>query len=291
MHLIITEKPTYNPRIIDFEMIFPDNVPPRFINAIRRVLIDTMVPAKYLDVAEENIITDDKRIIPEYIKYRLSLVPIHQSIPVGTTFSLSVINNHSVPIDVYASDLVGPTKYIISPEIELSTLFRNEHLIINNITVKYTQDCEAAAMAGGYFAGLDHLTKKKRLAFQTYGVMSPRGLIKRGIDVILKMVSTCRDRISEIHETESGEAKLVLADMDGTVPEMIWQSAVDMYGMDLDITIMAHKDYGDCDIKMNLRNGLKARDVLETCLSKISDFFADLLNSFEYDPSVDESID
>jgi DNA-directed RNA polymerase alpha subunit len=290
MHIKITEKPTYNPRVIDFEMIFPDGTPSRYINAIRRVLIDTMVPAKYLHVNPEDMITEDKRVIPEYVAHRIALIPIHQSIPVGTTYSLSVINNHSVPIDVYAEDLVGPSGYIVSPELEISTLFRNEYLIINNITVKVKQDHEYAAMAGGYFAGKDHLTEKMTLAFQTYGTMSPRGMVKRGIDVVLKMLSTCRERFSEVKETEGGKAKLVLSEMDGTVPEMIFHAVVESFGKDVDITIMDHKDYGDCDITMNLRNGLTAKYVLEAAVGSIGEFFSDLLRSFDYDPKVDEVI-
>ncbi len=290
MKLQITEKPTYNPRVIDFTMIFPDDTPARYINAIRRVLIDTMVPAKYLHVTPEDMQTEDKRLIPEYVAHRISLIPIHQSIPVGTTFSLSVINNHDVPIDVYAEDLVGPKGYIISPELEIATLFRNEHLIIRDITVRVGQDHEMTAMAGGYMAGKDHLTGKMTLAFQTYGTLSPRGMVKRAIDVILKMLSTCRERFNEVRETENGKAKLILAEMDGTVPEMIFSAVNTIYGMDVDITIMDHKDYGECDITMNLRKGLKARDVLETAVSSIGEFFSDLLRSFEYDAKKDEMI-
>lgn len=287
MKLLITETPVKNSRCVDMEVIFPDDTPARYINAIRRVLIDGEVPAKYLKMSADDVKTGDKRIIPEYIQQRVGLIPVHQSIPIGTKYSLLVINNHPVAIDVYVADLNGPKEYLLYPEQEISTLFNGETLVINNIVAAIAVDKESACMGGGYFAGKDHLDGKMKLTFQSYGTLSPRGMIRRAIDVILKMIATCRERIPEALVTENGEAKWTLQGMTSTIIEPIYWAVSRTYGKDVDITVMDHKDYGNSDIRMNLRGDLVIGDVLTKAMDVIGDFYADLLSSIDYNPAVD----
>lgn len=289
MKLLITEKPTKHSKAIDFEIIFPDDTPSRYINAIRRVLIDSDVPVKYLHVAPENMKTEDKRFIPEYTSDKVAMIPIHQSIPIGTTYSLSVVNNNPIAVDVYAGDLVGPKDYILNPEQEIGTLFKNEYLIIDKITVMTGTGMERCALGGGYFAGKNHLTGKMALTFQTYGSLTPRAMVRRAIDVILKRLATCRDRIPEALSTEGGSARWVLVGIDSTIVEMIYWAVIKTYGKSVDVTVMDHKDYGESEVKMNLRDGLVVEDVLTMALSVIGDFFSDLLGSIDYNPTADQS--
>lgn len=289
MKLLISEKPTKHSKAIDFEVIFPDDTPSRYINAIRRVLIDSDVPVKYLHVTPENMKTEDKRFIPEYTADRVAMIPIHQSIPLGTTYSLSVVNNNPIAVDVYADDLVGPKDYILNPEQEIGTLFKNEYLIIDKITVVSGTGMERCALSGGYFAGKNHLTGKMSLTFQTYGSLSPRAMVRRAIDVILKRLATCRDRVPDALATEGGSARWVLVGIDSTIVEMIFWAVTKTYGTAIDITVMDHKDYGESEVKMNLRDGLPVEEVLTTALGVIGDFFSDLLGSIDYNPIVDQS--
>lgn len=289
MKLLISQKPTKHSRAIDFEIIFPDDTPSRYINAIRRVLIDSDVPTKYLHVTPEDMKTEDKRFIPEYTVDRIAMIPIHQSIPLGTTYSLSVINNNPIAVDVYAGDLIGPKDYILYPEQEIGTLFKNEYLIIDKITVMSGTGMERCALGGGYFAGKNHLTGKMTLTFQTYGTLSPRAMVRKAIDVILKRLATCRDRVSEALITEGGSARWVLVGIDSTIVEMIYWAVATTYGKSIDITVMDHKDYGESEVKMNIRDGLVLSDVLISALGVIGDFFSDMLNSVDYNPIVDQT--
>ena len=78
-------------------------------NCIRRYLIDE-IPSYSMDVDEENIKTDDRFILTDFLKKNIEMVPFTQDISDGDvaniTLSLSIENTTDDIIDVYTRDLI-----------------------------------------------------------------------------------------------------------------------------------------------------------------------------------------
>ena len=73
-------------------------------NALRRVLIDE-VPVRALLVNYENIKTDDSFIFPDQIKLGIEQIPIDQNIPLGTEFTLRMVNRTTGSNIIYSSNI------------------------------------------------------------------------------------------------------------------------------------------------------------------------------------------
>jgi len=88
--------PAMSPVNVSFKMAGTNNA---FANAFVNA-ISCEVPAKSLNVMYESITTDDEFIIPEMLILRLKLIPVNQSVPLSTTFTLNVINKSAIIRDV-----------------------------------------------------------------------------------------------------------------------------------------------------------------------------------------------
>lgn len=82
-------------------------------NCIRRYLIDE-IPVYSMEVSEDNIETDDRFILADYLKNNLELVPFLQDITdkdaEGLSMSLHVENKTDSVISVYSGDIVVTDK-------------------------------------------------------------------------------------------------------------------------------------------------------------------------------------
>ncbi len=78
-------------------------------NALRRVISDE-VPVKAMNVPLSNIITNDVFIVNDFVQSRLRQIPILQSIPFDTKFSIDVSNTTAGIIEVTSADLICESK-------------------------------------------------------------------------------------------------------------------------------------------------------------------------------------
>lgn len=72
-------------------------------NGIRRVLGAELL-VSHLDVDINDIITNDRRIIPAMLVERIKQIPIHQSTPLDATFEINISNSTPVYSVVYTRD-------------------------------------------------------------------------------------------------------------------------------------------------------------------------------------------
>jgi DNA-directed RNA polymerase subunit L len=125
-----------------------------FANSIRRVFVDEL-PVRCLNVPYNNIITNDKFILPDNIAHRLSLIPILQDIDMNSTFSLNVTNDTNDIINIYSRDLINKnkndTKKYFNGNIQICSLKPNRYLNITNIKLNIDYGYNNAVYTIGSF--------------------------------------------------------------------------------------------------------------------------------------------
>lgn len=112
---------------------------PAIANAIRRGFISE-IPVKHLTISLNNkdIISTDPYIVNEMIRKRLEMIPIDQSIPDDSVFSLKFENLSDNVTDISSDDLKlnGSKTNLVFPGIQLCDINPGKALILNNITIK-----------------------------------------------------------------------------------------------------------------------------------------------------------
>jgi len=111
-------------------------------NCIRRYLIDE-IPS-FSMIVNEDVITDDRFILMDFIKKNIELIPFKQDLtdPESIVISLNVENKTDEPIDIFAKDFVitqqkkvlDISDYITTTS-SFITLKPGKKLEINNITI------------------------------------------------------------------------------------------------------------------------------------------------------------
>jgi DNA-directed RNA polymerase subunit L len=72
-------------------------------NAFRRCPEE--IPARYLLCVGKDITTNDEYIINDFIAMRIRSIPLQQSVPVGTSWELSAVNNTTELIEIMTHDI------------------------------------------------------------------------------------------------------------------------------------------------------------------------------------------
>lgn len=114
-------------------------------NCIRRYLIDE-IPSYSMNLTEEDIITDDRYILSDFLKKNIELIQFSQNITdddaKDITLSLNVENNTDDTIKVYAKDFVITKQNkkldisdYVTTTISFIKLRSGKKLEINNITI------------------------------------------------------------------------------------------------------------------------------------------------------------
>lgn len=113
------------------------NVSQAFGNAIRRILCSEM-KTKCLLFEMDNMTSDDKFILPDFIQDRIRLIPLLQNIAADVVFSLDVVNNNLEMKTIYSSDLKitgGKKMKYFNQNIPICELNPGSFLSIKNIFV------------------------------------------------------------------------------------------------------------------------------------------------------------
>ncbi len=127
--------PTKNKMTLAFDLIGSNEA---FANALRRVYNNELL-VKALDISVHNINTDDKYILPDNIKERISLIPLEQSVNENTIFNLIVNNTTNDMINIYTKDLVNKNKndhtVYFNKNILICTLKSNKFINLSSIKI------------------------------------------------------------------------------------------------------------------------------------------------------------
>lgn len=202
-----------------------DGVSNAVSNALRRT-ISCELPVLHLSVEYENIITDDRFIIPEMIIKRLRMIPIDQSIPQDTKFRLDITNTTHMVMDVKSSEIVQdirrPGKSPLKPirafneTFTLLTLRPGASINIKNIVLatEYGYNsgygmcalaCNVASIAldqvpmnnytnEGVPAAMSN-PRSWKLSFNTNGSMDAKQIVIAACDNIIMRVNNVHDML------------------------------------------------------------------------------------------------
>lgn len=281
-----TESTVIDTDVIMFEIIFDEIIESRYINAIRRVLLDNEVPTKCLMVAEEDIFTEDPYFIHDYFIKNLETVPVMQNMPMDIKFSLSVKNETDLPITIYTEDIVSKTgplcpKYSDGLMI-LTDLGSKYSLVVENIKVDIRRDNARQSLACQIFAGTDHITGKSTLRFGTMGTMKPKDIVRAAIKVIVNKLASVRERIDSL--------RIGLADIDGiveciwiipgetsTIGELINIAIQELYTKNIYISVIHLDEEDSLKIRMDVLNGINPKEALMAVFEHVNNFYSDFL--------------
>lgn len=272
--------------VIMFEAIFDDLVESRYINSIRRVLLDNEVPVKCLTVAEEDVHTEDPYFIHDYFIKNLETTPIMQNIPMDLKFGLSAKNETDLPITIYTQDITAKSgtlcpKYSDGLMI-LSDLGSKYTLEVTNIKVDLRRDCARQSLACQIFAGTDHITGKSTLRFGTMGTMKPKEIVRAAIKVIVNKLSSVRERIDALRvglpDTEGMvECVWIIPGETSTIGELINIAIQELYNKNIYITVIHLEEEDSLKIRLGIINGINPREALLAALEHINSFYSEFL--------------
>jgi DNA-directed RNA polymerase subunit L len=212
-------------------------------NGIRRTIMCEL-PVKALSCEYEDIDTDDPFIVPEMVQARLRSIPLDQTIPIGTVYSVSA-KSSVVPLDVHTSTFKPASRYFNN--MTLLTLQPLRYLNIRNIRVSteigiregYGMHAVAfnatsialdiAQMNPYEGTGVSsHVADPRmwKLSFNTNGTMEPAAIIKYACDNIIERLKAIP--IDEITEHDSQYA-LSLPGESHTIGNLIVRTTLDIY--------------------------------------------------------------
>lgn len=286
MKVKFSESTIVDTDIVMFEAIFDEIIESRYINSIRRVLLDNEIPTKCLTVAEEDIITEDPYFIHDYFIKNLETAPVMQNIPMDLKFSLSAKNETELPITIYTQDIMAKSgalcpKYSDGLMI-LSDLGSKYTLEVSNIKVDLRRECARQSLAHQVFAGTDHITGKSTLRFGTMGTMKPKDITKAAIKVIMNKLSSVRERIDAmvigIPDTEGiVECIWIIPGETSTVGELINIAIQELYNKNIYITVIHLDEEDSLKIRLHITNGINPREAILAALEHINGFYSEFL--------------
>lgn len=201
------------------------------VNAIRRTLLCEM-PVKYLSVSLSDIYTDDPYAIKEVIRSRLEMIPIDQSIPIGTNFRLAYSNDSDEFNYVTSDNIIDPknkNKDTITKNIPLLTINANTALTIENIEVVETFCYDNARPSfGRVFYSIDNhdMTKSCNISDPsefTLGVETSTKINAKNIilDAIDSLISRIKSIDYDMHKVEFGIYKLTIPNETYSIGKLI----------------------------------------------------------------------
>lgn len=188
------------------------------VNAIRRTILCEM-PVRYMSVSLSDIHTDDPYAINDVIRARLEMIPIDQTIPLGTNFRLAFSNESDEFGYVTSNHIVDPKNKIknaITSDIPLLTINANTALTIENIEVVETFCYDNARPSFGrvyYHCDNHDMTKSCNissptdftLGLETSGKINAKKVMT---DALESLISRIKDIDYDLAKIEFGIYKL-----------------------------------------------------------------------------------
>ena len=283
MKITITEKTIPETPLIEVVVDIDEDVPTRYLNAIRRIQLNNEIYTKHIAADLEDVESDDPYIIPDQFMRDLDAIPVDQNIPKDLKFKLHVVNDDRVPLKIFSKDIKGLCPRW-APEIyPIGYLMPGKTLSINNISVRMSRDNARHSQTCQFFAGKNHLNNdRSEIRFTTMGTEKPRTILKNTINVMISLLSGIKEQIPKINPDPEykGMTRIVwnLDGEDSTTIEPITWAVQELYGKQVDIKVMDYEADEKATITMNIQGSLDYKKVLSSSIDKIVDFYLDFLS-------------
>lgn len=265
----------------NLSVTFDELVESRYLNAIRRVLVDSKVPAKCLTCNMEDIQCEDPYFIHDYFLMNLESIPLKQDTPMDMKFSLKVKGSGSIPIDILSKDITGLAPKYASDLFTLTSLSPKYTLNVKNIFVDIRKENARQSLACEVFAGDNHKTGKSEIRFSNMGTMPPLKLLKEAVKVVLKKFNSVRGHLNAFEVTPALDGivgcTLILPGEDSTVTEPIFVNVQKLYGKKVDIAVFDIEDNTGARIRMNITDDLDPKEVIASAVDACLDFYMTFL--------------
>jgi DNA-directed RNA polymerase subunit L len=218
-------------------------------NAIRRTMACEL-PVIGLECEYSDIQTDDMHIIPELIQKRILSIPVDQTIPLNTTFSLEYLNKTPVPFDIKTSQLKTQSKNkYFNDTITILTLAPEKYIKISNIkptsnygfieghgmnvvAVNTASICMDVDPINVYerIGVSSHITDPKvwKLSFNTNGTMDPKKILIASCNNIIERITAVNTLIPSINAIDD-QYILIIYGESHTIGNLLTKNIVDMY--------------------------------------------------------------
>lgn len=196
--------PKYWPEIVKFEIY---GVRCTVANSIRRVIMSEF-PTKILTFDENKYTCNDGYNLEDYIKTRISSIPIQQNIPKDAKFHLNVINNtKEIFMDVKSRELncsycdevftlckLETSKFLKIDDIYVAEMTAEEFgpatIAANVASIPIKSDGSDVEKFNGFSkTGLSTSISNPtnfRISITTLGTMKPKEIIKRAVNIIIE---------------------------------------------------------------------------------------------------------
>lgn len=185
-----------NPKYFEF-IIRGEGVNVAIANGIQRAL-KSEIPLKRLELARENLETNDPTILEDFVIQRLSVIPIKQSVKEDTKITLEFMNNSSQEAEITTSYLkTGLTSPIFDDSITITTLKSMRFIRFKEINIVKGYGYHHAGHNATYGSScvpidqepFDQTTNKgipssvsdpraHKISFYTNGTMEPKEIVK-----------------------------------------------------------------------------------------------------------------
>ncbi|MCA9329570.1 hypothetical protein KDA11_02910 [Candidatus Saccharibacteria bacterium] len=251
-------------------------------NAVRRTALGELSGLKRLELVRESYSTTEQTLIMEHLAKNIELLPLNQSAPLGTEFTLSERhNNTSTLIDVFTHDIPGISKYVnhinlffLRPGSTVSFKLRVvEGSPIDNANFRVVSSLGFKSDLGNKVEDgfVDEPTHYK-FHFRTNGVMDVADILKMTCDSLVERAEKIRPQLSKLRFDQNlGEGVVIIGGETHTFTNLLTH-----FGLTQNTAISAE----DIDVvvrSFSLRIRQTSRDsalaVLNKCLDlMIADF-------------------
>lgn len=240
-------------------------------NALRRTICMEL-PVKALSVVAENIVCNDEYVIPEMVAERFKMIPIMQSTPVSTKFSLNVRNDTGVIRDVLSGEIkrAGGGELPFEAQFTLFTLNPGSSAEIAHISIieeyGYMPKCGMMVLASGCVSKpldvvpIDLKTRigesssmanprKWQISFTAHGTMPEHDIVVAACNNIVARIESVKEITSQIQSNGNEHILNVPGETD-TIGNLFMRTVLDLHPTGVSILYLVDNSTHSVDLKM-----------------------------------------
>ena len=252
------EEISLKPKITDPDIVklLPNTLEPKFVsfeisgvsnavsNGIRRTLLDEM---PFIAMKMGDLKTDDEFLIPEMIEKRIRMIPILQTTPLKTTFTLNARNDTRVVRDVKSSEIKSNKQALpFDGTYTLFTLRPGKQAQISEITIVSNYGhidaahCQVSSPASvaldqepinsytgtGISVSVSN-PRKWRISFITTGGEDPQKLLRDACDNLVERLRGVKQILPTI--TSRGDQHELRIVDSATIGNLLMKTIIELY--------------------------------------------------------------